>query len=169
MKYLFASLAIAVFIFSACKEDENNIACECSATYDQYANPDTSVNEVVYIPNAFTPDYNGINDIFCVYGDGISSFHLVLKDGNTIVFQTTDQNNCWDGKVNGIVPDCKNFNYSVDITFNSGITKHFAGTVTGIDPYNACPLNFSNCKFGNQFDPVLRDWNPNVPGHEISC
>ena len=70
------------------------------------------------------------------------------------------------GAVNGALDSCKNFNYIVDVTFSSGTTKHFQGIVTA--KRELCP-SYVNCKFGNQFDPVICDFNPNLPSGEIGC
>jgi gliding motility-associated-like protein len=57
-----------------------------------------------YAPNAFTPNADGINDIFYVYGEGIqqSNFELFIFDrwGNQIFF-SEDITKGWDGTVLG--------------------------------------------------------------------
>ncbi|HEY4797482.1 MAG TPA: PKD domain-containing protein, partial [Bacteroidia bacterium] len=55
-----------------------------------------------YIPNAFTPDANGVNDFFSAKGTCIQDFKLYVFDrwGNKI-FETNNINTGWDGKVQG--------------------------------------------------------------------
>jgi len=62
---------------------------------------------VLYVPNSFTPDGNGINDIFIPQGDGINlaNYNLLIYNrwGN-LVFETDDATKGWDGTVNGTTP-----------------------------------------------------------------
>ncbi|MCB0758481.1 MAG: gliding motility-associated C-terminal domain-containing protein, partial [Flavobacteriales bacterium] len=60
----------------------------------------------IFIPNAFTPDGDGRNDVFSVQGNGIIahgfSFMIFNRWGEKI-FDTTDPTASWDGKQNGSV------------------------------------------------------------------
>lgn len=55
-----------------------------------------------YVPNAFTPNADGYNDIFLSYGTYIKEFEMLIFDrwGNQ-VFKSIDYKKGWDGKVNG--------------------------------------------------------------------
>jgi gliding motility-associated-like protein len=59
----------------------------------------------IYFPNAFTPDGDGINDLFGAVGHYIEDFELIIFDrwGNE-VFSSKDMNVHWDGRVNGSGP-----------------------------------------------------------------
>ncbi|MFM1999993.1 MAG: hypothetical protein RL204_1940 [Bacteroidota bacterium] len=61
----------------------------------------------LFIPNAFSPNEDGINDIFQVRGTGIYEFDLKIFDrwGN-LIFQTNDPSDVWTGGIDGYyVPD----------------------------------------------------------------
>jgi trimeric autotransporter adhesin len=56
----------------------------------------------IFIPNAFSPNNDGLNDEFKVEGFIIRSMQLrVFNQWGEIVFETTDQNRGWDGKHKG--------------------------------------------------------------------
>jgi gliding motility-associated-like protein len=59
---------------------------------------------VIYVPNAFTPDFDNNNDIFIPKGVGIdvNNFEMIIFDRwGQIIFETTDFYQGWDGSVKG--------------------------------------------------------------------
>jgi gliding motility-associated-like protein len=57
---------------------------------------------VLYIPNAFTPNSDGLNDGFKALGIGIAQFKLQIFDRwGVLIFESDDINKAWDGSVNG--------------------------------------------------------------------
>lgn len=78
---------------------------------------DSTVNEVcidpdvsIYVPNTFTPNGDGVNELFFAQGIGIDpdKFQLWVFDrwGN-LIFYTEDMNEGWDGKVQGSSELCQ--------------------------------------------------------------
>ncbi len=53
-----------------------------------------------YVPNAFTPNHDDINEIFLAYGTYIKEFHIMIFDrwGN-LIFESNDLLKGWNGKV----------------------------------------------------------------------
>jgi gliding motility-associated-like protein len=75
----------------------NDLGCETTACLD-YIVTDAFY---VYIPNAFTPDNDGINDVFSVQGTNIASDGFDLKIYNRwgeVVFETTNPEGYWMGE-----------------------------------------------------------------------
>jgi gliding motility-associated-like protein len=95
------------------------------------------INNDVFIPNAFTPDKNGINDKFTVYGGkrliNIRSLMIFDRWGNNI-YEKTDliPNNLeegWDGSFRGKAMDPATFIYVAELEFEDRTNKIFSGEV----------------------------------------
>jgi len=55
----------------------------------------------IYVPNAFSPNGDGINDIFKISSLGIKAFNIkIYNRWGQIVFETEDLNMGWNGKKN---------------------------------------------------------------------
>ena len=56
----------------------------------------------LYVPNAFTPNGDSINDIFWIGATNIKEFHIIIFDRWGLkLFESSDILVSWDGKVNG--------------------------------------------------------------------
>lgn len=90
----------------------NNGDCVLRDTIDVSGAPGLGL---LFVPNAFTPNKNGINDEFKVYGDGITYFHLTIFDRwGELVFETEDINEGWNGLVgNAEKPFCDVYVYRI--------------------------------------------------------
>jgi len=96
----------------------------CSDTVEK---PVTIYPEIiVYIPNAFTPNSNGLNETFKPIMSGIDEakydFYIYDRWGR-ILFQTNDANAAWDGKYNG--KDCELGVYVYFILYTSMTGEKF--------------------------------------------
>lgn len=84
----------------------------CKDTVLKYI--DVKEDFLVYIPNTFTPNGDGLNDVFIPIGEGISSenYHfMVLNRWGALVYQTQNPDEGWDGKVSGVEADDGIYNY----------------------------------------------------------
>jgi gliding motility-associated-like protein len=108
------------------------IACQTSANSTpvtgKAANP---FGDQVYIPNAFTPNNDGKNDTFLIYGNTISSAKMsIYTQWGQLIFQSDNVANGWDGTFKGVNQPIGVYVYMVDITFTNGTTSLRKGTVT---------------------------------------
>jgi gliding motility-associated-like protein len=54
----------------------------------------------LYVPNVFTPNNDGLNDVFRPEGKGVADYSLqVFNRWGNLVFETTQYNNGWNGKI----------------------------------------------------------------------
>ncbi len=59
---------------------------------------------VLFMPSAFTPNADGLNDWFGPFGKVPHEFMMMIYDRNgTLLFKSSSTYNRWDGKVNGII------------------------------------------------------------------
>jgi gliding motility-associated-like protein len=72
--------------------------CEATTEHCVIIHPESSL----YIPNSFTPDGNGKNDIFYAKGRYIKEFKMIIFDRWGLqIFSSDDIKRGWDGKVKG--------------------------------------------------------------------
>lgn len=77
--------------------------------------------EDFYIPTAFSPNGDGSNDAYCIFGQCIETMHLMIYDRwGEQVFETTDKDFCWDGTYRGKVLNSSVFTYYFTSTFYNG-------------------------------------------------
>ena len=64
-------------------------------------------SEMIYVPNVFTPNGDGVNDEFKVYHEGITSLELLIFNRWGVkIFEIHSLDGSWDGKYNGaLVPN----------------------------------------------------------------
>lgn len=99
----------------------------CKNSYDQLIKIDNTV--YVYVPNAFTPDNDGINDVFqpvLSSFDEIYKYHFIVtnKWGDK-VFETADPTEAWLGNVLGgdYYAPSDLYNWQLSIIYNHGQSR----------------------------------------------
>lgn len=73
---------------------------------------------ILYIPAAFTPNNDGINDQFKITAQGrITKFLIsVYNRWGSLVFSSTDINHSWNGTINGVSQSSGVFVYTINAT-----------------------------------------------------
>jgi len=97
--------------------DENDCHSQAAVT--------VTVKNDLFIPSLFTPNGDGKNDFFKIYGTGIEAINMIIYNRNgNIVFQTSDVNfllkTGWDGTTNGAKQPEGSYMYVISGRFIDG-------------------------------------------------
>jgi gliding motility-associated-like protein len=85
----------------------------------------------VFIPNAFSPNGDGLNDQLCFRGDWIVSFHIaIFSRWGEKVYESNDINECWDGTFKGRKCQSGVYMYTCDIECEAHQNVSFKGDIT---------------------------------------
>ncbi|MBK8351955.1 MAG: gliding motility-associated C-terminal domain-containing protein [Saprospirales bacterium] len=85
----------------------------------------------VYIPTAFSPNNDGINDDLTVFVNNPVAFHLVIFNRyDQKVFESVDVLNKWNGTYKNAECEVDNYVYVLDVTTANGKQHHKQGTIT---------------------------------------
>ena len=94
-------------------------------------------NSQVFVPNAFTPDGDGLNDVLMVRGKGIVSvkFFRVFNRWGELVFERSNfppnvASFGWNGKVKGVTGPPDVFVYTAEVICENGTTYVYKGNTS---------------------------------------
>ncbi|HRI26529.1 MAG TPA: gliding motility-associated C-terminal domain-containing protein [Chitinophagales bacterium] len=85
------------------------------------------------IPNAFSPNADGVNDVFRVWGANIAEIEMYVYDRwgkRMFETKTTDILQGWDGTNNGVDAELGVYVFYVNATFTDGKQEFLKGNVT---------------------------------------
>jgi gliding motility-associated-like protein len=86
---------------------------------------------LIGVPNAFSPNNDGINDRIFVEGDGIVALNFkIYNRWGEVVFETNDQSIGWDGTYKGVPQEMEVYTYIVDALFLDGENIKLTGNIT---------------------------------------
>jgi gliding motility-associated-like protein len=85
----------------------------------------------MFVPNAFSPNLDGVNDILYVRGKCLKNLtFMVFNRWGEKVFETSDQKIGWDGTFNGELLNTAVFVYRLEGTTFDGNSFSQKGNVT---------------------------------------
>jgi len=98
-----------------------------------FANVRVDFGFKVYIPSAFTPNDDGLNDLFKIEGEDFEDFTIsIYNRWGQLLYTSYDAQNGWDGKTrlsNEVVPGGV-YVYTIQLTSKLGIPYTYRGEVT---------------------------------------
>ncbi|MDX9772879.1 MAG: gliding motility-associated C-terminal domain-containing protein [Bacteroidales bacterium] len=93
---------------------------------------EVEVSQNIFVPNAFTPDVPGPNELFKPEISFIPQEYelMIFNRSGVMLFRTTDYGEGWDGRHNGIFLPPGVYLWSLRLKTLSGVTEVRRGTVT---------------------------------------
>ena len=111
------------------------------------------------LPDIFTPNADGINDLLYVRTRNITSFSITIsKSSRTVVFSSTNITSGWDGTYNGKPCKEKDYSFVVQVTSTSGVAYNITGNICIIRD-NCTKTPIVSCVFDSQFNGFYFDTN----------
>ena len=113
-----------------------------------------------WLPNAFTPNNDGVNDSFKIISKNFKSIDFRIYKGGEVIFETIDLDGGWDGKdKSGELMNAGLYKYNIVLksSYNEWVTE---GKVSLVYPKNNIPSGMNatkltkceSCRFGADFD-----------------
>ena len=132
-----ASISTPGSVYDICKFSNNSIvACGdgfvglFSIDYECGDKPTINIPPaplVLNIPNVFTPNGDGVNETFKITAEGYSSYHIkIFNRWGQLLFESTETNNHWNGKVrqsNKEAPD-GTYYYVIEVSVKEETESH---------------------------------------------
>ncbi len=86
---------------------------------------------LLFIPNSFSPNNDGINDEFSISSEGINTLKFIIFNRwGEEIFITTDPNFIWDGSYNGSQVMSGSYPYKMRVQTNNGFASEQFGHIT---------------------------------------
>lgn len=103
------------------------ISCQTATSQDVSGR---TLPDQVFIPNAFTPNNDKLNDVFLVYGYVVKEMHMmVFNQWGEKLFESRSQTQGWDGTHKGKVQPAGVYVYVVRLVLADGRTEVRRGSI----------------------------------------
>ncbi|RYY52672.1 MAG: T9SS type B sorting domain-containing protein, partial [Chitinophagaceae bacterium] len=105
--------------------------CQTSDATTLTGDTDNPQENTVFIPNTFTPNNDGKNDILYVYGNSIAKLKLrVYNQWGQFIYESLNVANGWNGTYRGEIQPNGVYVYYAEVEFNDGSKVSKKGTIT---------------------------------------
>ncbi|TKC04262.1 Ig-like domain-containing protein [Pedobacter frigoris] len=110
---------------------KGQLDCQLSDATSLTAKSENPLGNTVFVPNTFTPNNDGKNDVFLVYGNTIAKMKLrVYNQWGQFIYESLSIQNGWDGTYKGDMQPNGVYVYYLDVEFNDGTKTTKKGTIT---------------------------------------
>ena len=109
----------------------NQYGCLDSITYSIEIFPDFKL----YVPNAFTPNFDHLNDVFIPVGvpEGVYEYTMTIWNRwGELIFESNDLAIGWDGTLHGQVVQHGAYVYHIEVRDFIGVPHYMTGTVINV-------------------------------------
>lgn len=113
--------------YSVTVVDANN--CTISSSIQVTFN--SCANDALFIPTAFSPNGDGKNDLFRVFGSNVQDIDIeVYNRWGELVYSSQYFLGGWDGMYKGVKMPMGVYVYQVRGVFNDGVVRNYKGSIT---------------------------------------
>ena len=106
-----------------------NSPCETSLLSAPVSGTTLSSRDI-FVPNAFTPNGDGKNDVLLVYGNYVSSVQLrIFNQWGQLIFVSTSMNTGWNGASNGVAQPIGVYAYTLKVVLQDGTIINKKGSI----------------------------------------
>jgi gliding motility-associated-like protein len=85
----------------------------------------------LYVPTAFTPDGDGLNDTFAAKGQGIADFSIqIFNRWGAMIYESSDMQRGWDGTFKSEPVEAGTYVYIISAKSSNGKTFQKSGSIT---------------------------------------
>ncbi|SMC77525.1 Ig-like domain-containing protein [Pedobacter africanus] len=110
---------------------KGQLDCQLSDAGSIDGTADNPLGNTIFVPNTFTPNNDGKNDILYVYGNTIAKMRLrVYNQWGQFLYESLNIQNGWDGTHKGDMQPNGVYVYYLEAEFNDGTKTTKKGTIT---------------------------------------
>lgn len=85
----------------------------------------------IFVPTSFSPNGDGVNDLFKIYGRCITSVDMkIYNRWGELIYRTASVEDGWDGMMKGRELNPDMYAYVIEYTLNNGISEKVTGNVS---------------------------------------